>query len=537
MEEKKLAPQAKRAEQPNWEAGAEAKGLSRRNFLRLGGAAAAVATLASGAAAGFQIGRSDDAYTGYGRTYQGGDQYFDREPFRTKVAAMMEPVAKVERADWLDYFFERTFALGGLIHSGVWTPDKGLETMPGELGDWYRAHPERYKMTLESFHKSTQREQAWKAGQHRRYAIASAYSTAYMSAGLFNHHGSVVEEPDEIHMKTGEALPPEKWDFRNIWREEPLKFKSPAHATELIKRAAHVFGSSLVGVAKFDPTFMFKRLMRGMPGRGHESWGDAVPTHWKSIIVLGSPMHWDGLYSAIGYSSSFDGYYRARNTAGLLERFIQELGHPARAQFPPNHYEIMISPYLLQAGLGEYSRAGVVMTPEMGLNFRPSAVITDIEFEYDQPIALKMAEFCKKCKICADTCPSGAIPKTDEPETVVRGFKRWVLDEDKCFQQWCSGTTADGMGCRVCIGVCPYTRKNTWIHTISRELEPRDPTGLVSTGLLAMQNNFFTYPDAEEFRAEWDGGKEATYHNPVDWHRPENFFSNIEKAWKYHGMD
>lgn len=512
--------------------------ISRRDVLRFGGIAAAAATVVSSGAAGFAIGRSDDAYTGYGRTYQGGDMFFNREPFRTAVPSMMTPVGTVERPHWTDYLFERTKAIGALTQSKEWTPDMGLEAMPGTIGEYYRKNPERYRMAMESFERAAKRVADWKGGKHKRYAVADAYTTAYRDAGMYNRYGSTLpEEPHELHMQTGKPVPPEEWDYRKIWRKEPLTFKSPQHATKLIKRMAHMFGASIVGITKFDPTFMFTNLMRGMPNRGWDTWGDKVPAHWKSIIVFGVPMHWDAAYAAIGYSTSFDAYFRSRCTAGLMERFLQELGHPARAQFPGSHYEIMMTPYVLLAGLGEYSRAGVAMVPELGANFRPGAVITDIEFEYDTPIDIKMADFCKKCKICAETCPSGAISHADEPDTVVRGFKRWQLDEEKCYQQWCSSPNSDGLGCRVCIGVCPYSRKNTWIHAISRELEPRDPTGMVSSGLLAMQQNFFKYPKGEEFRSDWDGGKEATYHNPVWWHRSEDFFNEVEKTWEYHGMD
>lgn len=534
----RVSPEAKPDSTPEPAAKAESGTISRRDILRFGGVAAAAATVASAGAAGFAIGRSDDAYTGYGRTYQGGDMFFNREPFRAATPAMMTPVGKVERPDWFDYLFERTKAIAGLMKSGQWDPSKGVEAMPGAIGDYYRRNPDRYASMLETFDRTAKRMDAWKGGQHMRYALADAYNAAFRGTAMYNRYGSTLpEEPHELHMQTGKPVPPEEWDYRHVKRNPSLTFKSPQHATQLIKRMAHQFGASLVGITKFDPNFMFKNLMRGMPNRGWDSWGDKVPGHWKSIIVFGVPMHWDSTYAAIGYSTSFDAYFRSRCTAGLLERFIQELGHPARAQFPGSHYEIMLSPYVLLAGLGEYSRAGVVMVPELGANFRPAAVITDIEFEYDKPIDIKMAEFCKKCKICAETCPSGAISMADEPETVVRGFKRWVLDEEKCYQQWCSGPNSDGLGCRVCIGVCPYTRKNTWIHTLSRELEPRDPTGLVASGLLAMQQNFFKYPKGEEFRSEWDGGKEATYHNPPWWQRSEDFFNEVQKSWEYHGME
>ncbi|SIN79729.1 4Fe-4S dicluster domain-containing protein [Halodesulfovibrio marinisediminis] len=514
------------------------KGVSRRNFLKYGGATAAAATVAGAGGAGFAIGRSDDAYTGYGRTYQGGDMFFNREPFRTDVPAMMTPVGKVERPEWTEYLFLRLAALVKIIKSGEWTPDMGVDKLPGPVGDHYRARPGDLEIMLESLQRNIKRAEAWEKEKHKRYALAGAYTGALRFGGMehADHTNRLPEDPHDEHMRSGKPVPPEDWDYRGIWRDKPMEFKSPKHASQLIKRMAHQFGMSLVGIAKFDPRFMFKGLMRGMPNKGHDSWGDKVPEHWKSIIVFGVPMNWDGTYSAVGYSTSFDAYFRSRCAASLMERFIKELGYPARAQFPGHNYEIMMSPYVQLAGLGQYSRAGMVMVPELGANFRPAAVITNIEFEYDKPIDVKMADFCKKCKICAENCPSGAITFDDEPKTVVRGFKRWKLNEEKCYQQWASGTTQFGLGCRVCIGVCPYSRKNTWIHTISRELEPRDPTGLVATGLLAMQKNFFKFHEAEDYRSDWNGGKEANYHNPPWWLRTENFLK-VEKTWDYHGME
>lgn len=511
--------------------------VSRRNFLKWGSVAATAATVAGAGGAGFAIGRSDDAYTGYGRTYQGGDMFFNREPFRTKTAAMMEPVGKVERADATDFLFMRLRGIIGMIKKGEWNPGMGLDKMPGPIGNYYRKKPQDYEIMMDSLKKRAASREDWKNGKEKRYTLAAAYTQAYRYAGMYNSHGSTIpEDPADVYKQTGEEQPPEKWDYRHISREKPLEFKSPKHATKLIKRMAHLFGTSVVGIGKFDPTFMFTNMMRGMKNGGY-GYGDKVPEHWKSIIVFGVPMHWDQTYSAIGYSTSYDAYFRSKTTAGLLERFIQELGYPARAQFPGAHYEIMMEPYLMTTGLAEYSRSGMVMVPELGCNIRPAAVITNIEFEYDQPINVKMADFCLKCKICAETCPSGAIPSTDEPETVVRGFKRWQLDQEKCYNQWASGQTVDALGCRICMGVCPYSRKNTWIHTISREMEPRDPTGLVASGLLAMQKNFFKYPEAQDFRSDWLGGKEATYHNPLWYQRSEEVFKEIEKTWEYHGME
>ncbi len=511
------------------------KSVSRRNFLKLGGAVAAVASVAASGAAGFATGRSADAYTGQGRTVQGEDMFFNRDPFRVDVAPMMTPVGEVTRPHWTENLLFTWSMVMGFIGKKQWNPSMGMEAIPNkDLVEYYKNNPGRYESLVERIGLHVQRLEYFNTVAYKQFAIADAYNLAYRVAQASHAGSTIPEEPHDVFVKTGEPQPPEKWDYRRV-NKKKMEFKSPAHATKLIKRMAHIFGAPVVGICKFDERFMFRDFMRGMPNHGAD-WGDKVPSHWKSIIVFGTPMNWDTIYASIGYSTSMDGYFKTRCVAGLMETFIQRLGHPARAQFPGLGFEVMAAPYVMLSGLAEYSRAGLVMVPELGSNFRTGAVITDIEFEYDKPIDINMGKFCKKCKICAETCPSGAITFDDEPTKVVRGFKRWVLDEEKCHQMWVAGSTSNGNGCRVCIAVCPYTRKNTWIHTISRELEPRDPTGMVASGLLAMQQNFFKYPAGEEFRAPWNGGREAQYHDPVWWERSEEFFGNIQQDWEYQGM-
>lgn len=510
----------------------EPRTLSRRNFFKIGGAtavAAAAATVGGGALAGYQIGNSSHARSGY-KDFSPENMFFNRKPFTVDTPPAFVKAGKVRRPEWYEFFVERKKAFFDLLKSGIWNPKMGLDKLPGEVGEYYRAHPEKYEYTLKQMMAHKKREEAWKEGKYKRYIIASGYSSANHASMEDESGGSFPARP---------STPPEQWDYRHVKLDEPMKFKSKKHASTLIKRMAHAFGATLVGITDFDPTFMIKDHMRGMPGNGHDgenSWGDKVPEHWKNIIVIGIPMGWDTTLSAIGYSTSYDGYTRCRETAGKLEHFINYIGYPARAQVPPFDYEIMIPPYALKAGLGEHSRAGLLMAPELGSNVRLCGVVTNIDFELDKPIDIKMTHFCEKCKICANTCPSGAISKADRPDQVAFGFKRWVLDSEKCSLSWAASPTEHGDGCRICIGVCPYTRKNTWIHTLSREAEPRDPTGLVASGLLAMQHGFFKYPEAEEFKSDWDGGKEATYHNPPQWLRSEQWFENVDRNWEYKGV-
>ena len=522
----------------------EGMDLSRRNFLKFGGIAAAGLTMGGLAGAGIQVGQSGQAYIG--NTYRTDkEQFFNRKPFEVDVWPGFVPEGPVERPYYTGFMHERTFTMVALATSGAWDPSMGAEAVPGPVGDYYRQRPEAYATMLKILDAVPKQAKAFYEEKHLRYAIAAAYGKAHLCSmypegdfpfGLVSAPKSPVDAP---------ANRPEEWDFRNIWRKEPLEFRSPAHASELLKAVTHAFGATLVGICKFDPTFMFTHYMRGvpdpqlnfgLPNRGRDVWGTDVPSHWKSLIVFAVPMHWDTALSATGYSSSFDGYSRIFSISALLERFIQEIGYASRPQMPPVNYEIIMPPYGVLAGLGEMGRIGVLITPELGVNTRLAGMVTNIEFEYDRPIDFGVRDFCRKCQICADTCPQGAISKSPEPDTVSRGFRKWYCDAEKCYMQWATAPTADPSGCRICMGVCPYTRKNTWIHSISRELDARDPTGLVSSGLVAMQKGFFHYPQAEDFRSTWTGGKEYTYHNPPKWLRAEEYF-NIDKTWEYGGSE
>ena len=65
-------------------------------------------------------------------------------------------------------------------------------------------------------------------------------------------------------------------------------------------------------------------------------------------------------------------------------------------------------------------------------------------------------------------------------------------------------------------------------------MDPRDPTGITRKTLLAMQHNFFYYPEAEAYHPDWTGGNFAGYHEPPEWLRSENYLK-VTKTWEYDG--
>lgn len=481
--------------------------LSRRKFLKISGIAGSALGLAGVAGAGYQAGKDYSSYTGWEKYTHGGGQFFNRKPFEVSTPASYEKTTSTRRISREEQLFYRLSMLYPLMHKGrdgsppQWTPEMGIENLPEKLRDYFKLHPNSLPEYLETKEAAELQHKNW--GKYKKkYALADAWSNAHATS-----MNGFPKNPEGA---------PEVSDFRGV-NEDRLAFKSPAHASELIKKITHSFGATLVGVTAINPDWIYQGRLRGVGNVDFDP-----PKHWKYAIVFATPHEWDTLYANPTYGTSYDGYSREKMIAGKLEVFIKDIGYSARAHVPGNSYDMAMVPLAIDAGMGELGRNCVLITPELGANARLAAVTTDLEMESDKPIDIGVDEFCRKCKICAEQCPSGALCMDDKPTTVIRGYKRWDSDQDKCFKIWNTVATSHPRGCRVCLAVCPYSRKNNWIHTIARELDPRDPSGITSSALLAMQKGMFEYPGANEYLPPPDGDNK-TYHEPPDWLITENW--------------
>lgn len=490
--------------------------LSRRDFIKIGGLGGAGLSLAGIAGAGYVAGKDTDSYTGWERYTHGEGQFFNRKPFEVDSPPSYEKVMPSRRIDAVEQIFFRLGMLYPLMKASKdgsppkWNKEMSTDELPEKLANYYREHPNSFQELMNAEKASDVQHENWKKFQNR-YAIADAWSTAH-SRAMRNF---------PIRPKG----PAEESDFRGL-NKNKLSFKSPTHASELIKKIAHTFGATLVGITKLNPDWVYQGIMRGVGRVDFE-----VPKHWKNCIVVASPHEWDALYANPTYGTSYDGYSRECTIIGKLEIFLKEIGYSARAHYPGNSYEVAAVPIAIDAGLGELGRNNVLITPELGANARLAVITTDLDLEADKPIDIGVKRFCEKCKICAEQCPSGSLCFDDKATKVIRGYKRWDSDHDKCYTLWNTVATSHARGCRICLAVCPYSRKNNWIHTIAREVDPRDPTGLVSTGLLAMQKGLFKYPDKAEDYLPPPNGSNKTYHEAPDWLRTEEW-CDIEVDWE-----
>jgi reductive dehalogenase len=534
----------------------EKKNLTRRDFLKVAGLVGVAAQAIAIPALGYKNGASKESYTGW-ESFEGDTtQFFNRKPFELKggneemYERFFPTISEKARPNMMTDMppVRQSRVMAAISQNPDWKPEDGWKALNlgPDLEAYYVAYEKRGQDRFnDDVITQTVNVPAWIAN-HEIYDDHFALSLAYF--GSWTEHAGYppeITEPPEIsdyqYMENGKVV-----DLRDVnkARDERgmgLKFKSPEHAAELIKKVAHLYGATIVGITTMNPDYVYTSI-RGMgpsgeagpadssgSGAGVTPTGDMsqmegmpVPEHWKFAIAIGVPHEWDQFISNPQYGDSLDAYDRVRQTGWKLANFLKRIGYASRWHCPPMSYDMVVTPIALQAGLGEWGRMACVISPELGGNVRLAVVTTELEMAIDKPVSLGITETCKECKICADICPSGSISFADNTEGIVsRGIEHWDINNSTCYGYWME--SMGPIGCRLCIAACPYSRKDNWVHGIARVLDPIDPTGLFNDSLLWMQKTFFDAPEAKDYKRPPDGCF-ASYRPAPEWLNTEKWF-------------
>ncbi len=245
---------------------------------------------------------------------------------------------------------------------------------------------------------------------------------------------------------------------------------NPREATEGIKGFALHLGADLVGICRVNPLWAYSH--RGeIFYNNWEDWGKEIPASLPFAIVIATEMD-SQLVGAAPHTPSLVesgvNYAKGAFIATALANFIAQLGYEAVAHHF-RHYDFILVPLAIDAGLGELGRFGYLITKPFGPRVRLAAVTTSLPLIPDKPIDLGVQEFCTRCLRCAETCPSQAIPRGGK--VVFNGVERWKLKEDRCFDYWAK----IGTDCNICMAVCPYSRPDQGIHRLARWMVSRSP--------------------------------------------------------------
>ena len=239
---------------------------------------------------------------------------------------------------------------------------------------------------------------------------------------------------------------------------------SVERATEKIKGFAHFLGAGLVRIGPLNPAHVYTNVGKTWHDPGRKCGNPITLKHENAInIALGIDPSLIKTGPVLSMISSVMRVYTSLATIStILAGYIRALGYPARAHIISN-YQVLCIPLAIDAGMGELGRHGVMLTKELGSCLKLTAVTTDLPLLHDSPVDIGADEFCQDCRICAETCPGGAIPHGKK--RIVRGVEKWVINPEACYRIW----NETGTDCGVCVASCPWTKQRTFFHRLASE--------------------------------------------------------------------
>jgi ferredoxin len=271
------------------------------------------------------------------------------------------------------------------------------------------------------------------------YALAEAAWTVHdVWADAFNWNRLI--RPD------GPSLMGEKW------YKDQYKFENVEEMTIKLKKAAKIYGASMVGITELDRRWLFanKRNLTQLK----------IPNEAKYVIVMVFGMNEHSIAaspSCLAATATGLGYSMMAFTTSCLAEFIRNLGYIA---IPAGNDIALSIPLAIDAGLGQLGRNGLLITLEYGPRVRLAKIFTSLPLVPDKPLNIGVNCFCKQCSLCAEACEAGAISIEENPsfqpacKSNNPGVLKWYVDGEKCYEFWCD----NGTDCSNCIAVCPYNK-------------------------------------------------------------------------------
>jgi len=162
----------------------------------------------------------------------------------------------------------------------------------------------------------------------------------------------------------------------------------------------------------------------------------------------------EGTYKVSKYAYGEDYHHVIKSKLRELQEFIsREVGEVHGRAFVDSA-PVLDKAWAVRSGLGWMGKHSNVLTRQVGSFYFIAELITDLELEYDLPVA----DHCGSCTACLDACPTGAI------------VQPYVVDGSKCISYFTielkneipasvRGQFDDWVfGCDICQDVCPWNR-------------------------------------------------------------------------------
>ncbi len=292
--------------------------------------------------------------------------------------------------------------------------------------------------------------------------------------------------PDQTATKLGGEVVREGAEKGRVSRD-------PAEMSRFLKEWTLKMGAHSVGITALRAHHLYTTVGRGpeygSPVELDHTFAMALTVEMDKEMVDRAPKSPTAMESALQY---LRGGVMAVQVADLIRR----LGYSARAHVD-GHYRVICPLVAKDAGLGEFGRMGLLMTPRLGPRVRIAVVTTNLPLSVDEPAPdPTVVDFCSRCKKCAECCPSRAI-SFEEPQEDGNGVLRWRIDHEACFTLW--GRL--GTDCARCMAVCPYSHPDNAMHSLVRWGIRRN--ALLRSAALAMDDALYGRRPQPREELEW----------------------------------
>jgi len=324
-------------------------------------------------------------------------------------------------------------------------------------------------------------------------------------------------ESDVAPSWTGPDVKPSKWEHPTVFYTPedygvPRYEGTPEENSRMLRVAGRVMGAAELGFVKLDGKT--KKLLYGNirfenveQGYEADKFTYVLPDKdlWVICAVIPQSL-WAAQYidRMSWASSNTAAYSRANIYSNRIKVFLRGLGY--------QHYGGTTGTvgravgFGVMAGLAEYCRAGLMVSPQFGMNIRTVMLtVTDLPLAVTKPIDAGIINFCKVCRKCAEMCPAGAIPMEDEPfwggdaPYQAKGIKGWYQAGKKCYEYMLGGEP----DCSRCQSVCPFTKFDQAVmHDLVRMSIATTPA---LNGILRKMDDVFGYgKEPDPNKTPWD---------------------------------
>lgn len=265
---------------------------------------------------------------------------------------------------------------------------------------------------------------------------------------------------------------------------------SPKEASQIVRKAAHLFGADQVGFAELDRRWVYSHYFDSETKKdypikfsdepGYEQYDHpicledgtrVIPKEMNNVVVL---LHeWGKDVEGTEYAPTLltEGlstlaYARMAPTLWMLAEFIRGLGYNA---IPAANDTALSIPLAVDAGLGQLGRHGLLINPKVGSRCRISKIFTDLPLEALGAVDSGITEFCNACLKCVPKCGTGAITTGNRgfealDESNASGVLTWKVDAKKCM----TFQIRVGSTCSTCVRTCAWTKPPRRRYAIPR---------------------------------------------------------------------